>query len=275
MRLTLNDKSKIDILVALFQLFKNCSVVIKLEFSSNNLIIQGMDKSHICLFITTIKSDWFTIYSFVENVSFIIDSATILSILTRIQENQLLVMEYNIQNETLDLEVLSNINSKNETKNENKKETKDKKEEKVEYNRYFQIQLIDLELENYTIPEVNYDAEFSINSKQLNELMSQLILFGDTLNIVCNEDEIYLETTGDCGKMKVDIPIDSLNEFSISEGEKMEISFSLQNLFKMTMSTKLSKDIEIGIRNDYPIRIKYDLGEESSSVFFIAPKVIN
>ena len=265
MRLTINDKSKIDLLVALFQLFKNCSVVVKLEFTSNNLIIQGMDKSHICLFLTNIKSTWFTVYSFVENVSFIIDSATILSILTRILENQLLIIEYNSQNETLDLEVLNNLSSKNDKK----------KEEKVEYNRYFQIPLIDLELENYNIPEVSYDAEFSINSKQLNELMSQLILFGDTLNIVCNEDEIYLETNGDCGKMKVEIPIDSLNEFSISEGEKMEISFSLQNLFKMTMSTKLSKDIEIGIRNDYPIRIKYDLGDNSYSVFFIAPKVIN
>jgi proliferating cell nuclear antigen PCNA len=263
MRLTLNEKSKIDILVALFQLFKNCSSVIKFEFTSNNLIIQGMDKSHICLFITYIKSSWFTIYSFIKNVSFIIDSATILSILTRIQEHQLLVMEYNIQNETLDLEVLSNIVSKNN------------KEEIIEYNRYFQIQLIDLELENFNIPEINYDAEFSINSKHLNELLSQLILFGNTLNIVCNEEEIYLETNGDCGKMKVDIPIESLNEFSISEGEKMEISFSLQNLFKMTMSTKLSKDIEIGIRNEYPIRIKYDLGEDSFSLFFIAPKVIN
>lgn len=261
MRLTLSDKSKIDMLVALFQLYKNCSVIVKLEFIETGLIIQGMDKSHICLFLTDIKHSWFNSYSNLSNIQIILDSSTLLMVLSRIQENQLLVLEYNPNKETLDIEVLCN--------------TASTKDDKKDYNRFFQLPLIDLDQQTYHIPEVNYDAEFSINAKQFNDLMSQLVLFGDILNVICNEDEIYLESNGENGKMKVEIPIDNLNEFSISEGEKIEISFGLQSLYKMSITTKLSKDIEIGISNEFPIRIKYDLGEDSKSLFFIAPKIIN
>jgi proliferating cell nuclear antigen len=261
MRLTINDKNKIDMMVALFQLFKNCTVVVKLEFLEKGLIIQGMDKSHICLFLTDIKCNWFTSFAYTSNTEIMVDSSTLLMVLSRIQENQLLIMEYNVDKEALDIEVLCNTGLK--------------KEEKIDYNRYFQIPLIELDQDTYNMPEVNYDAEFTINAKQLNDLMSQLVLFGDILNIICNEKEIYLESNGENGKMKVEIPIDNLTEFSISEGENMEISFSLQSLYKMCITTKLAKDIEIGISNDFPIRIKYDLGEDSSSIFFIAPKIIN
>lgn len=260
MRLTLNDKNKIDMLVALFQLFKNCTIIVKLDFLETGLIIQGMDKSHICLFLTNIKCNWFTSYSNLTNTEIFIESSTFLMVLSRIQENQLLILEYNESKETLDIEVLCN-NGIN-------------KEEKKDYNRYFQLPLIDLDQDNYMMPSINYDAEFSINAKQLNDLMSQLVLFGDILNVICNEDEIYLESNGENGKMKVEIPIDNLNEFSISEGEKIEISFGLHCLYKMSITTKLSKDIEIGISNEFPIRIKYDLGEDSASIFFIAPKII-
>ena len=150
---------------------------------------------------------------------------------------------------------------------------KEKEKEKGEYNRYFQIPLVDNEQEMLEIPAIEYDAEFSLKSKQLFDLTSQLILFGDVLNIICSEDGIDLHTSGDHGKMKVAIPIDDLNEFSISEGETIDLSYSLPYIHKMCLTTKLSKDIEIGIREDYPISIKYDLGEKSYVLFFVAPKV--
>ena len=37
---------------------------------------------------------------------------------------------------------------------------------------------------------------------------------------------------------------------------------------------KLSNEIQFSISPDKPMRISYDLGDESSVVFFIAPKVV-
>jgi hypothetical protein len=50
------------VFVSLFQILKNCSSVISATFSSDSLHIQGMDKSHICLFDAKINSQWFNGY---------------------------------------------------------------------------------------------------------------------------------------------------------------------------------------------------------------------
>lgn len=265
MKLQIQDKHKIDIFVAIFQLLKNCSNTVKLDFFQDKLYIQGMDKSHVCLFNVNICKEWFQCYIHdeMECQSIVADSSSLFTILSRSQENNILVIYYESENiDTLNIDMLVSESS-----------NKEKEKEKGEYNRYFQIPLVDNEQEMLEIPAIEYDAEFSLKSKQLFDLTSQLILFGDVLNIICSEDGIDLHTSGDHGKMKVAIPIDDLNEFSISEGETIDLSYSLPYIHKMCLTTKLSKDIEIGIREDYPISIKYDLGEKSYVLFFVAPKV--
>jgi proliferating cell nuclear antigen len=259
MKLTLAVKNKIDILVAIFQLLKNCSSVVRLEFLSDTFFIQGMDKSHVCLFNICIKKDWFCTYETNEPINVIIDSNSLHTILSRAQENNTLVLmtEENAL-ECLHIELLANNEKNTVTKND--------------FNRYFQLPVLDLDQDTLTIPEIDYDAEFSLKAKQLYELTSQLILFGEILEISCSENGIHLYTSGEHGKMKVDIPIDDLSEFTISEGEELQLSYSLNYIHKMCLTTKLSKDIDISISSDYPIRLKYDLGDESYVVFFVAPK---
>ena len=50
MRICVSDKKKKDIFVSLFQVLKNCSILINATFEKEQLSIQGLDKSHICLF---------------------------------------------------------------------------------------------------------------------------------------------------------------------------------------------------------------------------------
>jgi proliferating cell nuclear antigen len=258
MELIINDKSKIDLFIALFHLLKNCSSVVKLEFYIDKCLIQGMDKSHVCLFYIELKSTWFNLYTFLKNESFVVDSNSLFLIFSRIQDSQTLNIIFH-GNDTLNINVLSLQNDHNIN---------------TDFNRYFQLPLIDLELESYQIPDMEYDADFTINSKQFNDIMSQLMLFGDILNINCNENEFNLESNGDNGKMKVALPIHDLVEFSITEGENINLSYSLNYINKMCLTNKLSKDIEISLTNDYPIKIKYSLGNDSCAIFYIAPKIV-
>lgn len=255
MKLTIDTESKINIFIAIFQLLKNCTTFIRLEFDTQQLTVQGMDKSHVCLFHTIIKKEWFTFYEYNESSSFYsIDSVSFHTILSRAQENNIIVIKTNDQ-DTMEIELLCNETVKGD------------------YNRYFQLPLIEIDQDSFIIPDVEYDADFSLKTKKLHELTSQLILFGETLEITCNESGIDLFSNGDIGKMKVTIPMDDLSEFSIAEGETFQLSYSLHYIHKMCLTTKLSKDIEISISNDYPIRLKYDLGEESYLYFFVAPKI--
>ena len=107
----------------------------------------------------------------------------------------------------------------------------------------------------------------------MSELISQLTLFGDTLDIKCSEETIDLIASGDIGKMLVNIPIDDLTEYGINEGEIIELSYSLNYIHKMCLTTKLATDVEFCISESYPMRIKYDLGEDSQIMFYLAPKI--
>ena len=84
-----------------------------------------------------------------------------------------------------------------------------------------------------------------------------------------------LNSVGDSGKLKVNIPIDDLNEYAIAEGDELDISYSLNHISKMCLSTKLGVNVSVSISTEYPMAIKYDLGvtEGSSVAFYIAPKV--
>ena len=103
--------------------------------------------------------------------------------------------------------------------------------------------------------------------------MGQLLQFGDTMNITCSEEKISLMATGECGEMLVNIPVDDLSEYAISEGEIIELSYSLTYVQKMCITHKLSNEIEFAVSANYPMKIKYDLGENSRVIFYIAPKI--
>jgi hypothetical protein len=100
------------------------------------------------------------------------------------------------------------------------------------------------------------------------------MVFGSNLNIICNENILEFNANGDTGKLKVNIPIDDLNEYSISEGETLDISYSLNHVGKMCLSTKLGQYVSLSISSEYPMAIKYDLGDDSTVAFFIAPKIV-
>ena len=62
MKIVINDKVKKDIFTALFQTLKSCTNIICVIFHDDYLYIQGMDKSHICLFNVKILKSWFNEY---------------------------------------------------------------------------------------------------------------------------------------------------------------------------------------------------------------------
>ena len=124
------------------------------------------------------------------------------------------------------------------------------------------------------IPVIDYCAEMSLPSAHFASIITQLRMFGDTLNIKCSEDNIVLfADSPDSGKMFVEIKIDDLTEFSIDEGGDLNMAFSLTKLHTICLYNKLANDIELKMSNDYPMKIVYKLVDGATIVFFLAPKM--
>jgi hypothetical protein len=124
------------------------------------------------------------------------------------------------------------------------------------------------------IPVIDYSAEFSLSSVNFSNIVSQLKLFGDTMEIECSETNIILYSSGiENGKMSVEINIDDLTEFSINEGDELNISFGLSYLHNICAFHKLTKEIELKICNNYPLCATYTIGDGASLKCYLAPKV--
>jgi proliferating cell nuclear antigen len=148
-------------------------------------------------------------------------------------------------------------------------------ENKDIFDKHFEFPLMDIECDIIGIPEIESQADLTINSANFANIINQLQMFGDDLNIECSEEKISLcSTSQETGKMMVDIKIDDLDEFAINDGETISLSFGLKYLHNICMYSKLAKDIEIKLTRDYPMKITYDLGDEKSKmIIYLAPKI--
>ena len=254
MKITIRDKHKKDLFIALFHILKNCSTIINISFDIENVHIQGMDKSHICLFDIYIQKKWFNNYE-VDELTKVAFDINVFHLIISNKTDGYDILIHSESEDNLNIDLLISENTKGE------------------FNKYFKIPLCEYDYEEMDIPSTDYAAEFYISSKKICEIVNQMVVFGTDINIQCSEEKIDMITSGVTGEMLVNIPIDELTEFSIIEGETINLTYSLSYMNKMCLSNKLSSEIEFFMSSESPMKIKYDLGDESTLMFFIAPKI--
>ena len=126
----INDKKKKEIFISIFNLFKNSSTHINLSINKNTFHVQGMDKSHVCLFDLKLYFEWFDYYEVNKKYDLCFDTSTFYSIISTKGEDQNLVFYLEEGNtDTLSIELKNNENSK-----------------KTDYNKFFKLPLLDYEL---------------------------------------------------------------------------------------------------------------------------------
>ena len=257
MELNITDKHKKILFTYLFQTLKHCTNTVNIHFNSNHVHIQGLDASHICMFNVNIQQDWFDKYTVSTPIHISFDTHTFHTIISSCQDSNTIYIRYDESNDSdyLHIDLVSPVDIKQE------------------FNKYFKLPLSDYEYEYMNTPKIEYDAEFAINSKSICEIMSQMMIFGSDINVKCSEEKIHLITHGITGDMLVNIPIDDLSAYSVVEGDIIDLKYSLISIHKMCLTHKLSNEIMFYISNDSPMKIEYDLGNNSNMVFYVAPKI--
>lgn len=261
MKLSINITAKKVMFVALFHTLKNCSNIVSIIFKDDHIYIQGMDKSHVCLYEVKLFKQWFHIYEYKEEDinTICFDAQTFYTIISRSHDSQNIEIYFSGNSDILNIDLVCEYTEIS----------------KGVYNKFFKIPLVDFDNIVMEIPEnADYDAEFSIISKKICEIASQMLLFGNDINLKCFQDQIHLITNGTNGEMLVKVPIDDLNEYSIIEDEIIDIRYSLTYIDKMCLSNKLSDEVQFSLSKEFPMKIKYDLGDDSSIVFYIASKFV-
>lgn len=259
MKITLSDHKKINVFISLCALLKKSNSIVRMVFENDHLYIQGMDKCNICLYDIKIYSKWFTCYELTNE-----DIKEVISV--DLNTFHLILSLYKEGNE---LSFLFETESENITINFDKDDA----------NKSFVIPLINFEMDYMSIPESSYNVEIKVKSKKICDLTTQLLIFGDNLNLECFDEKICFNTSGDKGKMNAYINYDEMTGYDLNIEDDIKTTFSLNLLNKLCLSTSLSEDMTLFISDKYPMKIKYILDEETDTntqsyiEFYIAPKV--
>ena len=257
MNITINSTGKAEIFGLLFQYIRLFTEHINVTFDKEKMFMQSMDSARVSVFELSLPSTWFDEYEHnsAASITLGIPATMLFKILNTRDKSQNIQIIYKEDDDKLFVNFSSNNTSI--------------------FNKRFELPLIDLECELMAIPDTESEAEFSIDSTNFANLINQLKIFGDTIEIHCTEDKIILHSISiEAGKMLVDINIDDLTEYSITEGEVMKLSFSLSMLHNICMYNKLSKDVEIHLIKDFPMKIIYALDDDNAHfTFYLAPKI--
>jgi proliferating cell nuclear antigen len=256
MNIQINDNSKCEVFHVIFQNIRLFSENININFKIDAMSIQTMDSSHVSILELNIPNIWFDSYTINKDMVVGINTVLFLKVLSTREKGQSIQI-------ILPIDETDKINIKFES-------------EKSMFNKDFEVPMVDLDTDILAIPEMEYQAEFSLPSSHFYGLVNQLKLFGDCLDILCSEEKITLcSNSVDSGKMMVNIDIDDLTSFAIDEGETLNMSFSLNHLYNMVQFHKISTNMDIFLKSEFPIKICMKLSSDLDAYIsmYLAPKI--
>jgi proliferating cell nuclear antigen PCNA len=259
MEVIISDIQKAEVFTILFQHIKVFTEHINIQFLEDKMYIQAMDNSHVSVIEVQLPCTWFDSYSIEEGSAYSlgVNSSMLFRILNARDKGQTITLNYG---ETDTDKLYIHYRGENKT----------------EFDKHFEMVLMDIESELMEIPAIEYEAEFTLASIKFANIINQLKMFGDNVGIKCSEEKISLHSsTQESGKMFVEIKIDDLTSFVIDEGGEVELAFSLAYLHNICLFNKISKDVDVKLSTNYPMKITYVLNGDENAIlmFYLAPKM--
>jgi proliferating cell nuclear antigen PCNA len=264
MKLVIADLKKAKQFSSVFQTLPNISNEVNLHFRENELYLQGMDMAHVCIFEMKINSEWFSEYD--------VDSGKVIGINVRLVgkvlncrgANQQLAIVYDDKSPDV-LEFQFENGSKDET------------------NKYLTIPLYEFDTELLDLTVDDYQADIKMAAAQFNNLVEQMVAFGELIVFECNEEFLQL-AGGDnsTGTIRVPIKIEDLAEYMIEEGGHLKMAFAAKYIKSISTFSKVFKEIWLHVDSQKPMNFYYNFSEDTDGdvdkttnylKFYLAPKM--
>lgn len=265
MRFSIENQDKVNKFVHIFKNAKMISKEVNISLTAEGMHVQGMDPSHVGIFELRLKADWFTTYECKHEQFIGVNCEIISNILNCIMDGQIMKWSY-MYDSSEDLLIYF---------------------ENCGMDKMFEVKLMNIDEEALGIPEMEYEVDIKINSMGFEKIMNQLNLFGENLEIECGKDEnIYMRTTGDAGKMQVRLKEADIVEYAYDDEVELNIEFSLRYMAMFAKFSKLNTVCSIHLSRNQPLKLLYDLNSwmegddedieiENYIRFYLAPKIDN
>jgi proliferating cell nuclear antigen len=253
MEIIIQDKLKAELFINIFQNIKLFSDIFTIDINEETFYIQGMDASHVSIFEINLTREWFDTYNVSSSTSLGINSSIFPKILNTW---------------TCDHNIKLNI-----TKEDYLDIAFEKISGNTEYNKYFEIPLVDVDTEKLNITDQEYTTDLEFDSKKLKKLIDELSIIGEHVNIKCTESEVNATSKSLEGSMTINIPFNDIEAYSIEEGKHVDATFALKYVKNMCLFNKVSPNVLLHLTEGLPMQLKYEMTENSYVRFYLAPNI--
>jgi len=226
---------------------------VNFEFTEEGIRVQAMDPVHVAIVLLVLSSEGFDSYECSQNTTIGLKLKDVLDALKCASNDDPMYIEYNDDTP----KILFKFEGKGQISE-------------------FSINIIDLEEEGLSIPDMEYAAKIDMESSRFQRICKDLKVWGELVQITAlKSGVVVLQTNGENGSAKIKLPgEDGADEegVKIEVSDEVEGSFGVNYLNYFTKATPLSERVEIGLSNGIPLSVTYKMEKKlGQMVFHLAP----
>jgi len=239
----------------LVEVLKDVLNDVTLTFDSTGVKIIAMDGSHVALIHMKLEADRFEHYHCDKELNVGVCMQSWYKLMKTVSNNDTISM-FMTEDDTDKLGISIHNSDKNSITN-------------------FNLKLLDIDNQTLNIPDVEINCVVTMPSNDFQRLCRDMSNISDTVEIISKDDSLVFTCNGDFASQETVIGeathglIFTKKEHETHVGGK----FSLKYINLFTKSTNLCNSIELYIKNNYPLILKYGVANLGVVRFCLAPKM--
>jgi len=229
------------------------------DCSENGIALQAMDPSHVALVSMLLRHTGFEPYRCDRTRTLGIHVGNMHKIIKCVENTDTITLSSFDDGDSLNFTF--------ESQNQEKTST-------------FQMKLLDIDADQMSIPEKEYDAVVTMSSSEFQRICRDLTLLGEVVKIAVTKDGVQFSAKGEVGDAKInlvagagDVDSDKGTGLSVELNAPVELSFALNYLNQFCKATPLSPTVSLSMSSDTPLVVEYRVGDMGYIRFFLAFKI--
>lgn len=221
----------------------------KIEVTDNQLQIRAVDPANVCMVDVTLNEAGFESYEG-QRAVIGIDLERLQDIISMGSTDSTVTLVADTSDQKLNIDV-----------------------ENVNYN----LSLIDPDSirDGPEIPDIDLPASVEIGGSEISQGIKAAGMVSDHLSLGFSEedDAFTVGAEGDTDDVEVEHNKDEVESMSVSEAESI---YSLEYLEKVSKAVGSSRNVDLSLDDEKPVRINYDIAEgEGEVIYMLAPRIQN
>ena len=226
-----------------------------LEFDDKNIKVVAMDPSHTVLVHLKLDSDKFEKYYCPNKLLLGINTLNLFKLIKSLQNNDILTI-FVEKNNTNQLGIRMENGEANQI-------------------TQYKMNLMDLNQENIQIPPLEFESVITLPSCNFQKICRDMFNLSDNIEITTFGKQITFRCKGDIADQETSIGQSQNGGMNMvqndTSNEIIQGIFSLKYLVLFTKCTNLSSSIELYLKNDYPLIIRYQVANLGEVKLCLAP----